>query len=65
LPELAKSFSSLQGGVSSPVTTAPSVVGGSTQSLMVQMGGVNITNGMDDAMFEQRVINIVKKGLRG
>lgn len=55
------------GFAASPVVAAPSVSPqtlSSSQAVNVNMGGVNIMSGMDEAMFEARVKNIVQKSLR-
>jgi hypothetical protein len=68
LPQIQKQLVMMQsaGLVSSPVVQAPSVMAGSSssQSVNVNMGGVNITSAMDEAVFEARVKNIVQKSLR-
>jgi hypothetical protein len=68
LPQVNKQLVMMQsaGLSSAPLVNAPAVMGGSSssQSVSVQMGGVNITSGMDEALFEARVLNIVQKGLR-
>jgi tape measure domain-containing protein len=68
VPQLAKSLNTLDAmsAISAPVSMAPMAMGaGMSRTVNVQMGGVSIANGMDEAMFEAKVKRIMVKSLRG
>jgi hypothetical protein len=61
-------FAAMQGGMRSyslPSTVAAAQTAAAvSNNVNVQMGGVNINNGMDQALFEARVRRIVKEAIR-
>jgi hypothetical protein len=64
IPPLRREMEALGSAYMVSQVAAQPAAGGASNTVSVDMGGVNISNGMDDAMFEARVLNIMKKGLR-
>jgi hypothetical protein len=68
MPQLNRQMLMMQsaGLSAAPLVNAPAVMAGgsSSRSVNVDMGGVSISNGMDEAMFEARVKHVLHKSLK-